>query len=71
MVVKYVEVDLCVSNTPNCDVTDPVEAVPGLFLACAVTCAMAHTEIRKCEELEPTPSLGSRIDTETTWPLRW
>ena len=62
-----VEVNLCVSDTPNCDVTDLIKAVPGLFPACAVTCAMAHTEMKKCEEFlgeEATPNMSSRIDTE-------
>lgn len=37
-----VEANPCMSDAPNCDVSDPIEAVPGLFPACVVTCAMAQ-----------------------------
>ena len=37
-----VEANPCVSDAPSHDVSGPVEAVPGLFPACAVTRAMAQ-----------------------------
>jgi len=39
-----VEVNLCVSDPPYRDVADTLEAISGLFLACAVTCAMSQRE---------------------------
>jgi len=54
-----VEVNLCVSDSPYSDVADPLEDIPGLFPACAVTRAMNQKETQKTSEEhtpdEPTP----------------
>jgi len=38
---------LCVSDSPYSDVVDLLEAIPGLFPACAVTRAMSQSETQK------------------------
>ena len=37
-----VEANLCVSDAPDCEVSDTAEVIPGLFPACAITRAMAQ-----------------------------
>ena len=46
-----VEANPCVSDTPNHDVSDPVEAVTELFLSYTVTHAMAKANAGKGDEL--------------------
>ena len=63
-----VEVNLCVSDRPDCDVVDPVGAMPGLFPACAVTRAMARKEMQKtcvehiCDESTSDIVVPSSVD---------
>ena len=45
-----VEANPCVSDTPSCDVSDPVETVTELFPSCAVTHAMAKANAGKDDE---------------------
>ena len=61
--------DMCVSDTPSYDVSDPVEAVTELFPSCAVTRTMAkaNSGIRKDDEPGDDDMLTS---TESTGELR-
>jgi len=42
---------------PNCNDCDPIEAIPGLFPACAVTCAMV-----KKAQVEQSSDSGRRVN---------
>jgi len=52
-----VEPNPCVSDVLNCSDCAPVEAIPGLFPACAVTCAMA-----KKAQVEQSSNSGRRVN---------
>ena len=70
-----VEVNPCMSDDPSHDVSGPIDAVPGLFPACAVTCAIAWRALNQADERdveqlhtkEPTdlsaPSSSTNLET--------
>ena len=45
-----VDINPCVSDVPHSSVCDPVDAIPGLFPACAVTCAMARRVLEQASD---------------------